>query len=113
MMKMYDSKTIYVIGEARTQADNAITKEFNSFFIGFVVRKEDGKIIDLSCSSKLRTTDDFVYSIFINHDLNKIDAELEKEIKKRYFGSSQKAIIVAYRDAVRKYNKIKDKYLNN
>ncbi|WP_342991416.1 DUF3870 domain-containing protein [[Clostridium] symbiosum] len=37
------------------------------------------------------------------------DAEqIEAEVKRRYYGSSTKAIIVAYRDALKRFKKIKE-----
>jgi hypothetical protein len=104
---VYDKSTVYIVGNSRTSSDNAITTTFNCFYIGFVVDLRTGKIIDLSCTSTIRTTEEFIYSLFIKKSLDSFDIELEKEIKRRYFGTSQKAIIVAYKDAVKKYNKIK------
>ncbi|MDF2882874.1 MAG: hypothetical protein K0R54_3431 [Clostridiaceae bacterium] len=107
---MYMGDTVYVVGNAKTSADNAITMHFNSFYIGFVVDINTDKIIDLSSSSTLRTTDEFIKYLFVNKSLKAFQAELEEEITKRYHGSSQKAIVVAYKDAVKKYNEIKEKY---
>lgn len=107
---MYNDNTIYVVGNSKTNTDNAITNRFNSFFIGFVVDKDDDTIIDLSCSATIRTTDEFVKSIFVGKKLKEFDSQFEEEIKKRYHGSSQRAIIVAYKDAVKKYNEIKERY---
>lgn len=107
---MYNENTVYVVGNSKTNTDNAITNRFNSFFIGFVVDKDNDTIIDLSCSATIRTTDDFVKSLFVGKKLKEFDSEFEAEIKKRYHGSSQRAIIVAYKDAVKKYNEIKERY---
>lgn len=104
---MYNKNTIYVVGNAKTNMDNAITNKFNSFFIGFVVDGDTDKIIDLSCSSTIRTTDDFIKSLLIGKSLKVFDCNLEQEVKMRYHGSSQRAIIVSYKDAVKKYNEIK------
>ena len=103
---MYNENTIYVVGNAKTNTENAITNKFSSFFIGFVVDVDTGKIIDLSCSSTIRTTDDFIKSLLMGRSLKEFDGELEEAIKKRYHGSSQRAIIVAYKDGVKKYNEI-------
>lgn len=107
---MYNENTVYVVGNSKTNTDNAITNRFNSFFIGFVVDKDNDTIIDLSCSSTIRTTDEFIKSLFIGKKLIEFDSKLEEEIKRRYHGSSQRAIIVAYKDAVKKYNEIKERY---
>ncbi|WP_315121745.1 DUF3870 domain-containing protein [uncultured Clostridium sp.] len=107
---MYQGNTVYVVGNSKTNTDNAITNIFNSFFIGFVVEVENDTIIDLSCSATIRTTDEFVRSLFMGKKLIEFDSNCQEEIKRRYHGSSQRAIIVAYKDAVKKYNEIKLKY---
>lgn len=107
---MYDKNTVYVVGNSRTNAENAITEQFNSFFIGFVVETEGDTIVDVSCSSTIRTTNDFVLSLFAGRTLAEYDRGLEEEIKRRYHGSSQRAIIIAYKDAVRQYGEIKARY---
>lgn len=103
---MYGKNTVYVVGNSRTNTDNAITQKFVTFFIGFVAERDSGEIVDVSCSSTIRTTDEFIVCLFIGKSLKYYDEALENEIKNRYFGSSQKAIIVAYKDAVKKFNEI-------
>ncbi len=107
---MYDNNTVYIVGEARTNIDNAITNMFNSFFIGFVVDVNTDEIIDVSCTSTIRTTEDFIKCIFTGKSFSDYRFKLEDEIKKRYHGSSQRAIIVAYKDAIKKYVEVKQKY---
>lgn len=107
---MYGKNTVYVVGNSKTNVDNAITSRFNSFFIGFVVDTEDDTIVDVSCAATIRTTDDFVRSLFMGRKITEAPSKLEEEVKKRYHGSSQRAIIVAYKDANIKYNEVKAKY---
>ncbi|MBS4534724.1 DUF3870 domain-containing protein [Clostridium sp. D2Q-14] len=107
---MYDKNTVYIIGHGKTSSDNAITERFKIFFMGFVVDINTDEIVDLSCSATIATTSEFVASIFVGSKLDRYRDEIEKEVKKRYFGSSQKAIIVAYKDAVKKYREVKNKY---
>jgi predicted small secreted protein len=103
---MYDKDTIYIIGNSKTSVDNAITSNFNSFYIGFVADFKTGKIVDVSCSSTIRTTDEFVRSLFLGKSLAVADIHLEAEIKRRYHGSSQKAVVVAYKDAIKKFGEV-------
>lgn len=107
---MYNSDTVYVVGNSKTNTENAITAMYNSFYIGFVVDITTDRIVDLSCSSTIRTTDEFVQSLLIGKMLNIYDEEVENEVKRRYHGSSQRAILVAYKDGIKKYNEIKQKY---
>lgn len=107
---MYSRDTIYIVGNSKTNNDNAITHTFNSFFIGFVVEEKSGLIVDVGCSATISTTEEFIKSIFIGKSLNEYYSDLEDEIKRRYHGSSQRAIIVAYKDAVKKFGEVKGKY---
>ena len=106
---MYGENTVYVIGNSKTNVDNAITSRFNSFFIGFVVDTISDEIIDLSCTATIRTTEEFIRCLFLGKKLSTFDTDIESEIKRRYHGSSQRAIIVAYKDASIKYSEIKSK----
>lgn len=99
--------TIYITGEARTNIDNAITKVFGAFYIAFEVISTTGEIIDVDCNGTLRLTRNFVRRLFLHKNILKDEEFLIKEITTRYFGSSGKAIVVAYRDALQHYKKIK------
>ncbi|MBS4537920.1 DUF3870 domain-containing protein [Clostridium sp. D2Q-11] len=107
---MYDKNTVYVVGHGKTTSDNAITERFKMFFIGFVIDSKTDEIVDLSCSATIPTTQEFIANIFVGKKMDKYRGEIEKEIIRRYFGSSQKAIIVSYKDAVKKYNEAKNKH---
>lgn len=95
--------TLCIIGNARSQADNPIAHHFSSFFITFIVDSDTGQIIDAEASVVLRTTNEFLRSLFVGKSLATVDISLEEDVRHRYLGSSQKAVIVAYKDAVKKY----------
>lgn len=107
---MYNENAVYIVGNSKTNSENAITEIYKSFYIGFVVNVENDEIIDLSCTSTIPTTCEFVKTIFIGKKINTYSEALENDIKRRYHGSSQRAIMVAYKDAVKKYNSVKEKY---
>ncbi|GAB6086789.1 DUF3870 domain-containing protein [Alkaliphilus crotonatoxidans] len=107
---MYDKNTVYIIGHGRTSNDNAITHHFKIFFIGFVVDVTTDEIVDLGCAATVDTTREFIASIFVGKKLDKYHEGIEEEVMRRYFGSSQKAIIIAYKDALKKYCEVKEKY---
>lgn len=95
--------SLCIIGNAKSQLDNPITRQFSSFFITFIVEAESGVITEAEASVVLRTTNNFLSSLFVGRSLESFDDSLEENIRNRYLGSSQKAIIVAYKDAVKKY----------
>lgn len=107
---MYSKDTVYIVGHGKTSADNAITNNFKIFFIGFVVDTATDEIVDLECSATISITSRFVHDLFVGKSFGEIDPEMEHEIARRYYGTSQKAIIAAYKDAVKKYKEIKSKY---
>jgi len=106
---MYEASTVYIVGNSKTNNENAITTLYNSFYIGFVIEPGDGRIVDASCSATIRTTDEFVRGLLVGKSMGRDDAAIEDEVKRRYHGSSQKAIIVAYKDAAKKYAEIRAK----
>lgn len=107
---MYEDTTVYIVGHGKTSNDNAITSTFKIFFIGFVVDVETDCIVDLECSATIEITRQFVKSLFFGKSMAEYDESLIEAIGRRYFGSSQKAMITAYKDAVKKYQSVKKEY---
>lgn len=107
---MYDKDTVYIIGHAKTNTDNAITEHFKIFFMGFVVDITNDEVVDLGCSATIPVTQEFIASIFVGRKFDRFYEDIETEVMRRYFGSSQRAIIVAYKDALKKYSEVKSKY---
>lgn len=105
-----DNKTVYVIGHGRTQSDNPIMNVYSQFFIGFSVNVETDEIVDAAASVILDETKAFVRSLFVGKKFDIVREEIISEIERRYWGSSQRALIVAYKDAVKHYTENKRKY---
>lgn len=103
---MHKDETVYIIGEAQINLDNAITRMYGTFYVAFEIKPETGEIIDVDCSKTLELTKDFVRRLFIHKRIESDSERIEEEIRRRYFGSSVKAIIVAYRDALKRFQKI-------
>ncbi|GAB6430975.1 DUF3870 domain-containing protein [Bacillus cereus] len=101
---MYASNTIYIVGDAKSPQNNPITEKFKSYFVAFVIEKDTGKIVDADCSATIALTSQFVKYLFLHKNIN--DPDLLIQINNRYFGSSQKALLVALKDAQKKYNQI-------
>jgi hypothetical protein len=107
---MSDDNTVYIVGESRTNMDNAITVIYNSFYIGFEINVETDEIVDLGCTHTLKITENFIKKIFVGKNIVKFEKNAEEVIKKRYHGTSQKAVIVSYKDALKKYMEVKKKF---
>jgi len=106
---MFENDTVYIIGESRTNMDNAITVIYNSFYLAFEINVKTDEIIDTGCTHTMNLTDKFIKSLFTGKNINDCD-KIEKEVKRRYHGTSQKAVIVSYKDALKKYIEVKKKY---
>jgi len=103
---MFAENTIYIVGNAKSQQNNPITHQYGQFFIGFVVDRETGTIVTCGTSSTIHTTNDFISSMFIGKSLQEDVQVIKQLLESRYFGSSQKAIMVAYKDAHKKFSRI-------
>lgn len=101
-----DKRTLYLTGEARTNMDNAITKIYGVFYMAFEVVEQTGKIVEVDCNATLELTRSFIRKLFLNHSILEESQFLEQEVTRRYFGSSGKAILAAYRDARQHYRQI-------
>lgn len=104
---MYHSDTVYITGESKTSSNNAIMHQYNGFFIALIINKETHIIVDAECSSTINLTSSFIRSILVDKSILNADKVLA-EIESRYFGSSQKAVMVAFKNAHLKYRQLID-----
>ena len=104
---MYGRDTIYIIGIAKSQQHNPITQQYGRFLLGFVVNKDTG--ISESCGSTvvMKSTYDFLDEMFRGRNIDTESELIRSELENRYFGASQKAIMVAFRDAQRRFRLFK------
>lgn len=99
----YSESALYIIGNSKSQQNNPITQLYGQFFIGFVVENSTGIIIDVECNAIITLTNKFLQDIFIGEKISTDYEALKDRIVNRYLGSSQKAILVAFKDAQKKY----------
>lgn len=107
---MYEKSTVYIVGHGKTSSENAITSNFKIFFIGLVIDTRNDMVVDMECSATISITSRFISDLFIGKSFTDYDPQIEEDIKRRYYGTSQKALITAYKDAVKKYKEVKEKY---
>ena len=103
------SETVYIIGESRTQSENAITRIYNSFYIAFEIDVESNQIVDVGCTHTISLTESFIKKLLINQDFDD-EESITRTILKRYHGTSQKALLVAFTNARKKYLEIKKNF---
>lgn len=106
---MEKKETLYIIGESRTNSDNAITKIYGSFYMALEIEAESGKILDFGCTHSLDLTEQFLRRIFVGKSLLEQCAQIEDEVLRRYHGSSAKAVLAAMSDAEKRYRAAAEK----
>lgn len=95
--------SVFVIGESRTNSDNAITKNYGTFYMAFEVDDLTSEVLDFSCTHTISTTEAFLRKLFVGQVFPEIDVWLENTLNRRYGGSSRRAVLVAYRDALKRW----------
>lgn len=103
---MITDNCIYILGVSKTNFDNAITKNYNMLFVGFLIDKDTDKIVDVEATMILELSNLFIKSLFIGKNFIKDQNKIINEFENKYFGRSQKALITAYKDALKKYENI-------
>ena len=103
----YGPDTIYIIGIAKSQQHNPITQQFGRFLLGFVVNRKTGEILSCGSTVVMKSTYDFLDDLFRGLNIDTDGELIRSELENRYFGASQKAIMVAFRDAQRRFRLFK------
>ena len=104
---MYGRDTIYIIGNAKSQQHNPITQQYGRFLLGFVVNRDSGIIESCGSTVVMKSTYDFLDDLFRGLNIDTDGELIRSELENRYFGASQKAIMVAFRDAQRRFRLFK------
>jgi len=104
---VYGRDTIYIIGIAKSQQHNPITQQYGRFLLGFVVNKDTGIIESCGSTVVMKSTYDFLDDLFRGRNIDTEGELIRSELENRYFGASQKAIMVAFRDAQRRFRLFK------
>lgn len=100
---MYDKDTILVVGQAKPSREDAIYSLHGEFYISLVVERNSGLILDMECNTILSVTREFAASLLEGRSLRTDMAEIEKDIKERYFALTQKPLIACIKDAHNRY----------
>ncbi|SHK07238.1 DUF3870 domain-containing protein [Paramaledivibacter caminithermalis] len=105
---IYDKNTIYILGTAKIGKNDPISAVYNIFFVGIILERDSGKIIDSTCNMVRDVTTDFIRSILIGYNLVDDIDQIVDEIQNRFYGMAQKAVIASVKDARNKYIMIKN-----
>lgn len=105
---LYEKNTIYILGTAKIGKNDPISARYNIFFVGIIIERDSGIIIDSTCNMVRDVTTDFIRSIIIGYNLIDDIDQIVEEILERFYGMAQKAVIAAIKDARNKYIMIKN-----
>lgn len=104
---MYTNDSIYITGTARSGKTNHITKVYENLLIVLIVDIKTDKILDADCRLSLDITKKFFKHLLLNQLITD-EKKISNLIETKYFGESAKAFIVAYKNALQNYKKIKN-----
>ena len=103
----YGKDTVFITGVAKPAKDDPIASTYEVFFISLIVDKNTDQIINLACNTASEMTEDFIRSLIIGRNIIEDLRAMEEEIRGRFFGLVQKALVVSLKDAYNRYMMVK------
>ncbi|SHK57370.1 DUF3870 domain-containing protein [Paramaledivibacter caminithermalis] len=104
MDRIYNDETVYFISYAKLPGTISAAKLLDVVGIGLVINSKTGIIEDTSCTLITDEAKRFLKEIIVGHNVHEegLD-ELINKIQYRFHGLSQKAICVAVKAAIERY----------
>ena len=100
--------SLYIIGEARTNADNAITRIYGSFYMAFEVDRKTELVRSFNCTHTLALTEEYLSRLFLGKKFSEIGSWPDPILLQSYGGSSRRAIVSAYHDALKRFRSLSE-----
>lgn len=108
-MKNYSDETVYFISYAKLPSSIAAAKLLDVVGVGLVINVKTGIIEDTSCTLITDEAKKFLKDIIIGFNLHEYGVDrLVEEVQYRFHGLSQKAVCVAIKGAVERYETWKE-----
>ena len=99
----YPEDSVFVTGVAKVSKDDAINAMYGTFSLSIVIDVRSNHIVGASCNMVMQETKDFLAQLLVGKNIV-TDVDLMCDtLKKRFLALSQKAVIVALRDAQNHY----------
>ena len=92
-----------MVGHASFPQGMAAKSLYNTLAIAVKIDQKYGVIVSASCNLVTTTAEEFIGSILVGHCLLEGIEPLVLEVKERYHGAAQNAIIAALKDLHRTY----------
>jgi len=104
MEKKYSKESVYFIAYAKLPSNISAAKLLDVVGVGLVINSKTGVIEDTSCTLITDEAKEFLKEIIVGHNLHEEGLEsLIDNITNRFHGLSQKAICVALKSTVERY----------
>ena len=104
---MHHPNTVYITGISRPTTGNPIAQRYGVLFLGFLVDAHTGVILDVGVNAICSITSTFLSQLFVGYSLSTQVDEMLRRVQDRYWGHSQKSILVAVKHAHEKWNRWK------
>lgn len=99
----YPDDSVFVTGVAKVGKEDAINAMYGNFSLSLVIDIHTNRIISLSCNMVMSATVEFIRSFTLGKNILTQADEIEDNVKKRFLALSQKALLVAFKDAQNRY----------
>lgn len=106
----YPKSAIFVTGLAKPSKDDPVINQYDLFFLSLIIDKANGVILNATCNTAKPLTETFICSLIVNRNIETDLDLITAEIRARFFGLLQKALIVALKDAHNRYSIAKRVY---
>lgn len=105
MDKLYSDDTVYFISYAKLPSTISAAKLLEVVGVGLVINVKTGVIEDTSCTLITDEAKRFLKEIIVGHNIHKEEGidKLIDEVQNRFHGLSQKAICVAIKATIERY----------
>lgn len=99
----YPEDSVFVTGVAKVAKDDAINAMYGTFSLSMIIDIHSNRIISISGNMVMQETNDFIAQLLTGKNIVTDVDEMCGILKKRFLALSQKAVIVALRDAQNHY----------
>ena len=95
--------SVFVTGVGKVTRDDAINAMYGTLSLSMVIDIKSNRIISISANTGMKETNDFIARLLVGKNIVTDVDEMCKTLRKRFLALSQKAVIVALRDAQNHY----------
>ncbi len=99
----YPEDSVFVTGVAKVTKDDAINAVYGTFSLSMVIDIRSNRIVSISGNMVMQETNDFVAQLLVGKNIVTEVDQMCDILRKRFLALSQKAVIVALRDAQNHY----------